>query len=246
LYEKLKWNYLWSPQKLKCFFLDWKKALTQPTQQIEIMPSANFKTTICRHYEMGCCFKTKEQCQFAHGLTDLRKHCHFGFTCQRGLACQFPHHPQEIEYFTLKAQAKPKIMKNMATQTDFQALPLATPQDFMTPIDDLPLPPPPPEFTDDESDEEMTPHEKLKLSKRKSTAKWNIKHGIKKLEDYDQITWRTIKKAEKQLNEAQRRALYTRKCQAQKHIREGTKTREDYDENYYQVKRKTYNLVILD
>jgi len=134
----------------------------------------------------------------------------------------------------------------MATQTDFQALPLATPQDFMTPtaIDDLPLPPPP-EFTDDDSDEEMTPHEKLKLSKRKSTAKWNIKHGIKKLEDYNQTTWRTIRKS-KPLTEAQRRALYTRRCQAQKYIREGTKTREDYDENYYQIKRKTYNLVILD
>ncbi len=228
---------------------------SQPTQKIEIMPQANFKTVICRHYEMGCCFKTKEQCPFAHGLTDIRKHCHFGFTCQRGLECQYPHHPQEIEYFTLKAQAKPKIMRDMGTQTDCQALPLATPEDFMTPTD---LPPPPPGFTDDDTasetstdgstDGEMDKEEKRKWKVRKNWAMREIKAGRKTLADYDQTSWKTWKKHQRySLTELQKkRNLATRKSAAKKSIKEGTTTPADYDDEWFQINRRTHKLMIVE
>ena len=153
------------------------------------MPSANFKTVICRHYELGCCLKTKEECPFAHGQTDLRRHCRFGFTCRWGLACEYPHHPIEIEYFTLKAQVKPKVVRDMGTQTDFQ--------EYELPVF---LPPPPAGFTDDDTsseistDGEMDKEESRKWKVRKNWAMREIKAGRKTLADYDQTTWKTWKK----------------------------------------------------
>ena len=209
------------------------------------MPPANYKTTICRHYELGCCLKTKEECPFAHGHTDLRKHCRFGFTCRWGLDCEYPHHPIEIEYFRLKAQVKPKVVRDMGTQTDFQEYELPAV-----------LPPPPAGFTDDDTGSEtstdgetvveMDPKEKMRLAKRKSMAKWHIKNGLKKLEDYNQTTWRTIKKAEKKFEGAKQKAYAVRRSFAKREIMAGRRKPEDYDENFYQVKRRTYTLKVID
>ena len=119
---------------MKCLFLDWKKALTHNQhKEIEMMLSANYKTSICRHWENGHCDKTAEECQFAHGHGERKRHCRFGVTCEHGLKCYYPHHPAEIEYFTLKEQVKPKITREMATQTDSEEFMLATPEDFVAP-----------------------------------------------------------------------------------------------------------------
>lgn len=198
------------------------------------MPSANYKTSICRHWQAGHCDNTAEECQYAHGFKELRIHCYHGINCFKGLECEFPHHPKEIEYFTLKAQVKPKMTCDAGTQTDFP--------------EPIPVLPPPAGFTDDDTtsgEEADAEKEKFNLRKRKATAMYQIRQGIKTLDDYDQITWRIKKKKARTEVEAAKAlvARNVRKARAKKMIAMGEMKREDFDKNYYQKAKRKLKVV---
>ena len=221
-------------QKIEMLFFGLGESNYTPTQTFDTMPSANYKTTICRHWQAGHCDKTAELCDYAHGFKELRRHCHHGFNCFKGLQCEYPHHPKEIEYFTLKAQVKPKVVRDMGTQTDFP--------------EPMPVIPPPAGFTDDDttSGEEADPEkEKYNVRKRRATAAYNIRQGIKTLADYDQITWRVKKKNVRTEVEAAKAlvARNVRKSRAKQLIAAGQMKREDFDKNYYQKQKRKLKVV---
>jgi len=130
----------------------------------------NYKTTFCvRWRRTGFC-QYGSDCGFAHGEYDLRAHCKYKASCRQGLACQYSHHPEEIEFFKWKAERNaPKIIPNtceMATQTYDDEFPSPSPAPPPPYIEETILAPPyieetilapPPEFSNDDSEELLRP-----------------------------------------------------------------------------------------
>jgi hypothetical protein len=201
--------------------------------------------------------------QNAHGFKELRRHCHHGINCFKGLECEFSHHPKEIEYFTLKAQVKPKMTCDAGTQTDFEEpIPVLPPPAGFTDDDTTsgeeadaekekeptPILPPPTGFTDDDTtsgEEADAEKEKYLWKNRKRSAAYMIRQGIKTLDDYDQITWRVKKKNVRPEVEAAKAlvARKVRKTRAKQLIASGEMKREDFDKNYYQKQKRKLKIV---
>ena len=122
----------------------------------------------------------------------------------------------------------------MATQTDCE--------------EPTPVLPPPAGFTDDDTtsgEETDAEKEKYNLKKRKATAMYQIRQGLKTLDDYDQITWRTKKKKVRTEVEAAKAlvARNVRKSRAKQLIASGQMKREDFDKNYYQKQKRKLKVV---